>query len=227
MDLSSRQAASPSASPTQCLEVANLRDGGLYIRVAGLGNQHLAPSLQGFVESAARQGHIHCIVDLSACTGLDSTFMGTLVLLAGNLEDAGGQLCLAHVGEANGKLLRMLGVLEFVRLQEPLAMEPIETMRLTPETDAVSRLRQIINAHKSLVAIDARNQARFGHFLDAVSAELAARAKPDLPVADSPALIPSAKPGKGGGGGGGGSTGAVGFRPSDSCRAIIPAPRET
>jgi len=175
-----QQAVPPSPKPSgQCLEVANLRDGGVYVRVVGLGDQHLAVPAEEFVESAAAGGRVRCALDLSACTGLDSTFMGTIVLLAGALEEAGGRLCLLNVSEANEKLLAMLGVNEFVVIRDQTPMEPIETMRLTPVADNRLRLRQIVDAHRSLVAIDERNAERFGHFLDAMAEELAVRTAPE------------------------------------------------
>lgn len=168
--------AAPVSLPVQCLDVARSGPTAL-VRVTGLGNMHLAPTLQAFVDDGLAQQCIQVVVDLADCSGMDSTFMGTLVGLSLTLKEHEGWLCVLNVGRDNERLLRTLGVWEFIAvLQRPRPDMP-PPVRLLPVMDAAQRLAQIHAAHKHLYAADDKNRARFGPFLEAVEREMAVMAK--------------------------------------------------
>ncbi|MCZ7608315.1 MAG: STAS domain-containing protein [Planctomycetota bacterium] len=60
------------------LEAARTKE-AVYVRVVGLGNFNNAGPLREYCEKAFNDGVRNVIVDLAPCTGLDSTFMGTLM----------------------------------------------------------------------------------------------------------------------------------------------------
>lgn len=146
------------------------------MRVAGLGTMHLAPLLQLFVDAQVGAGRSRFALDLSACTGLDSTFMGTMAGLARSLPERGGQFLVLNVSDDLRRLLATLGVWPLLTVRGPVAVDNVDAVRLAPEVDAATRLRRIHDAHRMLVTLDARNRERFGRFLAAVDAEMAAAA---------------------------------------------------
>ena len=70
------------------LEAARTGD-TVYVRVIGLGNFNNAGPLREYCEGAFAEGFHNIIVDLALCTGLDSTFMGTMIgFLSVDIEDS-------------------------------------------------------------------------------------------------------------------------------------------
>jgi len=150
-------------------------------RVVGLGDMHLAPTLQSFAEDGLRGGCLRMAVDMAGCPGMDSTFMGTLVGLSITLREHGGWLCVMNMGAECERLMRMLGVWDFVpALERPLG-EPGGLVRLDPESSPEKRLETVLEAHRRLVEAEAGNRRRFGPFLEAVERELASRGGPPGP----------------------------------------------
>lgn len=166
----------PPLSP-QCLDVA--RHGGTaLVMVLGLGNMHLAPTLQAFVEDGIPEGCVRVVLDLGPCRGMDSTFMGTMVGLCSTLREHDGWLCVTNVGKDNERLLKTLGAWEFIAvIHRPSPLESVPLVRLYPTTDTATRLQQIQTAHRHLVEIDEANRERFGSFLHAIETEMAVNRK--------------------------------------------------
>lgn len=160
----------------QCLDVARHGATAL-VSVVGLGNMHLAPTLQAFVEDGIPEGCVRIALDLESCRGLDSTFMGTMVGLSVTLKERDGWLCVMNVGPDNERLLRTLGVWEFISVIHRPRVDPAPLVRLYPTTDTGARLIQIHQAHRHLIELDAGNRERFGKFLEAIEKEMAVNEK--------------------------------------------------
>lgn len=162
-----------NASPFQ---VARSQD-AIYVRVEGLGSMHNASTLDAFAEREIDEGVRQFVLDLSVCTGVDSTFMGTLLGLSNRLRElgAGAGVVLVNVDDHAKKQLSSVGLDAFVTITPGQTKLP-KQLRLTElSTDPVSdreRLKLMVRAHKDLVAADARNEAKFGAFLSAIVAEL-------------------------------------------------------
>ena len=146
----------------------------IIVRVDGLGNMADAVPLWAFAEEELGKGAEAFAVDLSACTGMDSTFMGTLVALALALDELErGKLTVLNPSEVCVGLLQMVGADKFVEIAG-VALEPDLEMERLPRTrgSVEARVELIRRAHERLVEIDRRNQERFGPFLKALVTEL-------------------------------------------------------
>lgn len=155
------------------VEVAHARQ-IIIVKVNGLGNMADALPFWGFAEQELGRGAEAFAIDLSACTGMDSTFMGTLVGVALELSELErGKLTILNPSEACVALLRMVGADKFVEMAE-MELEPdLEMERLPSARGSMeARLQLIRRAHEHLVEIDRRNEERFGPFLKALVAEL-------------------------------------------------------
>ena len=173
-DASTRRMAGSGAGAgaSDCLRVSRLGD-AIRIEVFGLGNLHLAPALQTFVESELRAGATSFIVDLASCRGMDSTFMGTFIGLSSEIKARLGWFCLANVSHDNLRLLKMLGVLHLVSIHEGgFPAPPGETAVISPTNDPYAKQNQIRQAHLLLMEADSANRERFGPFMRALEAEM-------------------------------------------------------
>lgn len=136
----------------------------LYLRVHGLASMNNCLCVRNFIEEAFQGGRTFLVVDLTDCTGMDSTFMGVLAGAA-TFEQKGEPVSVAVVN-ANEECLREI---EGVGLQELIMVEPksfevpaLEFVRLDEQPDEARRLAMIHAAHKKLVSLSDKNENLFG-----------------------------------------------------------------
>jgi anti-anti-sigma factor len=151
------------------------RSGGIvYVRVQGLANMKNVQVLDSFI-GAEIEGATTLCIDLSACTGMDSTFMGLMVGTSQRLKGQQGRLVLVNPTEANLRLLRMLGVSDVVPVIGGSELPALEFINLSadPNLGPMQRMEIIRRAHQSLVALNEANRAKFATFLEKLEADLA------------------------------------------------------
>ncbi len=148
----------------------------VYVRAVGLANMKNAPMLDAFLQEEIRLQATTACVDLSACTGMDSTFMGVMVGCSQQLVRSSGRLVIVNPTEHNFRLLEMLGVSAVLPVIARCALdEGVEFVNL-PAAAALSPLQRaelIKRAHQNLVALTESNLAKFTPFLTALEADLA------------------------------------------------------
>jgi anti-anti-sigma factor len=147
----------------------------VYVRAVGLANMKNAPVLDAFLGAeVTEQVHTVCI-DLSACTGMDSTFMGLLVGSLQRIRPSGGKLVVVNPTESNLKLLQMLGVADVLPVLEGCELPVLEFVSLSgsPNLSPVQRMELVKRAHQNLIALNEANKAKFATFLQALEADLA------------------------------------------------------
>jgi anti-sigma B factor antagonist len=146
----------------------------VFVRSLGLANMKNSPMLDAFLQAEIVEVATTVCVDLSACNGMDSTFMGLLVGYSQQLTRVGGRVVVVNPTEQNRRLLDMLGVstvlpvivqeaplqLEFVGLPAGITMNPAQ------------RIELVRKAHQNLVALTPANQVRFSAFLSALEGDL-------------------------------------------------------
>jgi len=162
-------------SPQASYHAARQGD-AVYVRSSGLANMKNAPVLDAFLAAELAAGARKVYVDLAACTGMDSTFMGLMVGFARHYEDAGGTLAIVNPGANNLRLLKMLGVTEVVRVSESQRLPPdIDFVLIAsdPDLSPTERAELISRAHQNLMRISESNKAKFSAFLAAIEADLA------------------------------------------------------
>lgn len=112
-------------------------------------------------------------VDLSGCTYLDSTFLGTLHELVSS--DPGSRIVIRGASPSVRELFGELGlddVLESVR--EGPCRAPCEPVPVTQEAPARESQERLLRAHEILSELSEENRARFAHVVQALRAELGA-----------------------------------------------------
>jgi anti-sigma B factor antagonist len=147
----------------------------VFVRSSGLANMKNAPMLEFFLTTAIAQGATTACIDLNACTGMDSTFMGLLVGTHKQLMEQGGRLVVVNPGSANLRLLAMLGVTLVVPVVEhqPPPEADFVVMTSEPQMGPVQRMELVQRAHQHLVKLSEANQGKFAAFLTALDKDLA------------------------------------------------------
>ncbi len=149
--------------------------GHTWLRVDGRGSHQNTCELKSFVlQQIESHGGQRVIVDLSFCTGMDSTFMGMLRCLSSRLETAGGKLHVIRAGSRNLELLHGLGLDHLFTVDEH--EEHLPTGTTDPEMLPLKKVdfckqdktSVCLEAHEALVAADERNAPRFRDVIELI-----------------------------------------------------------
>lgn len=159
-----------------------LFDGFSWIRCEGKGSFVNSPAMKAFGDERISQGETCLVVDLGACTAMDSTFMGTLAGMAARISSLkGGKVQIADPGERKRRSLEELG-LDFLlaidppdavwRGQEEAIRSALKPLQTAGGLDAIQRTRHVLDAHQFLTGISDKNAHEFGQVVTLLENEL-------------------------------------------------------
>jgi len=155
-------------------------DGFTWIRCEGKGSFLQAPTMKDCSGRRCDAGERHFVIDLEACSGMDSTFMGFLAGLASRVGRSGGSVAIASPGERNRQSLEDLGLDSLLEIDPPEApwrgrteeirgqLKPFARKTL-PNVE--ERARHVLDAHKDLAATSEENAKRFAGVIEGLSSE--------------------------------------------------------
>jgi anti-anti-sigma regulatory factor len=139
-----------------------------WVAVRGRGTFQNSVAVAEFASAALGDGCKKFAIDFSACSGLDSTFLGTIAAAGSRLRRAGGTVTFAGAGEAIRRLLADYGL-------DSLGSAVVASQQI-PSADSLALLsldaafetkrRTVIDAHEALAALSPRNAERFRDALD-------------------------------------------------------------
>ena len=153
-----------------------------FIKVVGRGSFQNSGCLKAFYQQLLKEGVRRFVVDLEACTYLDSTFLGILLGLGLKLKEAGpGLLHILNASPRNLELLRNLGLDRLISIEggggssnstrsisngsgagllNGLREDRLEEMPCPVPTKAEAA-PTILEAHVNLMEFDPRNVPKF------------------------------------------------------------------
>lgn len=156
----------------------------VYVRAVGHADSNNSHLFRDLVEGMLERGFVRFVVDLAACQGMDSTFMGVLggILRYSRSVDESRpatSVVIVNAGAHCRKLLTDLGLVKILQVPEEahelpqgVITEKIEATAIDPR----ARIRMIQRAHENLVTLDQKNREKFGAFLERLARELDSRA---------------------------------------------------
>ncbi|MEI6862627.1 MAG: STAS domain-containing protein [Verrucomicrobiota bacterium] len=134
------------------------------VRVEGRACFQNSAGLRDFFTTMLVQEKRSFVLNLTHCTGMDSTFLGVLAGAALELRRLVpvGSLVICGAGPRNLELLQNLGLHRLLTV-EAGAAPPDDCSPLgdTTEKDELANARLALEAHRNLVACDAANRSRF------------------------------------------------------------------
>jgi anti-anti-sigma regulatory factor len=171
--------------------IVGVFDGFSWIRCEGKGSFRNSPMMKAYADERIGAGEKCLIVDLGACTGMDSTFMGTLAGMASKLPaSSDGGLQIASVDERNRRSLEDLGLDFLMQIDPPAAAwrNSIADIRgaLKPigeqgkPTQRESGLH-VLEAHRKLSDINAKNAQSFSAVVSMLEKEVSLEGKSPEP----------------------------------------------
>ena len=159
-------------------------EGFTWIRCEGKGSFVISPVLKECADARIAAGERCLVIDLEACTGMDSTFMGQLASFSARLSKLGpsGGVQIAGAGERNRNSLEDLGLDCLLEIDPPsavwrgkvaevrAALEPYPSGRVPGMQE---RAIHILEAHKTLAATSEENARKFAGVVGILEKEVA------------------------------------------------------
>ncbi len=142
----------------------------LWLKVNGRGSFQNAHFLKDLLEDALahRERITSACIDLSQCTGLDSTFLGALAGMAIQIKKCGGTTTIFGASGRNRELLENMGLNLLVTLKENSEMPCWQTLRKHNGSvaDKESAAAIMLEAHETLAELSQKNQTQFQNVID-------------------------------------------------------------
>jgi anti-anti-sigma regulatory factor len=138
------------------------------IKICGRANFASSPDFKTLLNELAQKGFGHFIIDLHECVLMDSTFLGVLAGFGLKLNPKGAPaergIQLHNPMPRVSELLENLGAAHLFRLTTGVLQLPDDLKACTPESTNPSHeqiARTSLEAHQTLMAMNAENEARF------------------------------------------------------------------
>jgi anti-sigma B factor antagonist len=138
------------------------------VKIVGRANFTFSPDFKTLLEELTQKGYAHFIIDLSECVLMDSTFLGVLAQfgLKMNPTDAPGKtgIELLNPNTRVAELLENLGALQLFKIINGALQLPDDVKTCTPESINPTHeqiTRTCLEAHRTLMAVNPENVARF------------------------------------------------------------------
>lgn len=154
-------------------------DGFTWIRCEGKGSFSNSPQMKQWAETHVAAGGRCVVVDLEFCTGMDSTFMGTMAGIAMRLAKLpDGVLQVTGANEKNRNSLEDLGLSMLLEIEPENTVWRADTdairqsLKVHTVAGEVDRTQHVFDAHKELCKADDSNDEKFSTVLDVLEAEL-------------------------------------------------------
>ncbi len=165
--------------------VVGIFEGFSWIRSEGKGSFMNSPAMKAFGDSRIEDGETCVVVDLGGCTGMDSTFMGTLAGMAARVSsNGGGVLQVADVSDRNRRSLEDLGLDFLMEIDPPetLWRDHLDEIRGVLQTPPpaerigdLERTKLVLEAHKKLADVNQENAKTFKNVVSLMEKEVEAK----------------------------------------------------
>ena len=151
--------------------LAATADNCTLVAVSGGGTFKLAPAFKQAVQAATLAGSALIVVDMAACTSMDSTFMGAIAALGFALRKSDTRLALINLSAHASALLQGLGVDRILKIYPaetlPAKLGDLSMLEqnLRPVDTGPVRDHELAalmyDAHETLTRVDPQNLQRF------------------------------------------------------------------
>ena len=144
----------------------------LIFKVKGLGSMNNTDGMYQMVKASAAKNINNVCIDLEECEGVDSTFMGTLLLIHEESQSKAGALFVVNVSDYVKSKLDELGVAQIINIEERETCPDLIFAELPNSDDESSRMQLILKAHEKLVAENNDNADKFVNFIKALKGSI-------------------------------------------------------
>lgn len=152
--------------------------GDMHVRVIGRAAFDCSSALLDMIKSLPPAELSSAVIDLSECSGMDSTFMGIISKLAIVAKRAGKTPVILNASEFNQGLLAGLGIkrlFEFKEKQNKTDTVPVPKLMVDlagAKIDEKTQAETVLDAHEVLMTLDDENIQKFSGVVEMVREDL-------------------------------------------------------
>ena len=153
--------------------IARCKD-GYNIKVEGRATFECSSPVKNFVDNIVAGIAKRITIDLSSCTWMDSTFMGTLATLGLHARKANIVVDILNASEKSIKLLKELGIYRLF-IFNSIAPEPIcnDWRSITSQAQDKDNIAStVLEAHETLMSVDKQNVLKFKKVVELIKKDI-------------------------------------------------------
>jgi len=142
-------------------------DNTAWVRIVGVATKDTIIGIRQYFSDNFSNGLRNFVIDLEECRLIDSTFIGVLTGLAGNIVDdeSDGEVKLIHANERNEKSICKLGLDNLLTLDKNGEFEERIEQCLNPlesaEMETSQKAEVILKAHEDICSVNEKNAEEF------------------------------------------------------------------
>lgn len=165
--------------------LTSYNNGDFHIRVIGRATFDCSSALLDMIKSLDPAVLLSAVIDLSECTGMDSTFMGIISKLALIVRKVGKVAVIQNASTFNQELLSGLGIkklFDFREKQNRTDTVPVPKLMVDlagAKIDDVTNAETVLDAHETLISVDESNVNKFSAVVSMVRDDLEKMKKKD------------------------------------------------
>lgn len=150
-----------------------------HVKVKGRANFECSPPLRAMSANLENNKITGLHVDLSECSGMDSTFMGILAMIALKVKQLGITADIINAGENNIRLLTGLGLQKLFNFTEVLPGKNFNWDEKKSDSSRHETAHTVLDAHQTLIDVDKENEKRFKNVVEFVKKDIENEEKKD------------------------------------------------
>ncbi len=156
-------------------------EGFSWIRCEGKGSFLNSLAMKEFGDARIRAGAVRLVIDLEACTGMDSTFMGTLAGMAARISECGGKLQVTAASQKSCHSLEDLGLDFLMEINqqdrewsglEDKVRDLLKAKLAGVKAGTVMHTKHVLEAHEILSRANESNEKKFAGVVKLLEDEL-------------------------------------------------------
>jgi anti-sigma B factor antagonist len=137
-------------------------------KVQGLASMNNSEGMKTMIHNCFDKGVVNVCIDLQLCEGIDSTFMGTLLLLHEETTEQNGSLYVVNMTDFIMEKLDELGVGQLINIEREREIPELKYTELPGSEDEQARMSLILKAHEKLIEKNSANAEKFESFIKAL-----------------------------------------------------------
>ncbi len=147
-------------------------NGQCHIKVKGRANFECSPPLRAMAGSLENNKVSGMTIDLSECSGMDSTFMGILAMIALKVKHVGFTATIINAGDINTKLLTGLGLQKLFNFENSVPEHSYKWTEGDKSSTRIETAHAVLDAHQTLMNVDEGNVKRFKNVVEFVKKDI-------------------------------------------------------
>ncbi len=142
------------------------------VKIGGRATFEYAPTLKNFAGTILSENISAIRIDLSECTWMDSTFMGTLAILGLKSREKSIPVTIHKASEKNMGLIKELGINVLFLFSDSLENLDVDFSAIGAISHEEDMGRTMLDAHQTLIDINSQNAEKFDNVIDFIKKDI-------------------------------------------------------